>query len=123
MRWKTGDILVIALVITLAAALWIFSAAGATRATACVIELDGHTYATYRLDECHTPKTVDIRTERGFNQVVIDQRGAYVSQSDCPNGDEVKRGRLEKAGDTAVCLPHRLVVRLTGTQQVDAVTE
>jgi len=35
----------------------------------------------------------------------------------------VNRGSLEQAGDTAVCLPHRLVVRLTGTQQVDAVTE
>jgi len=36
--------------------------------------------------------------------------------------DCVKRGWLRRPGDSAVCLPNRLVVRISGKTEVDGVT-
>jgi hypothetical protein len=54
-----------------------------------------------------------LRTEDGRITVI---------EANCPDRDCVKRGWLKKPGDSAVCLPHRLVIRLTGESEVDGVT-
>ncbi len=40
----------------------------------------------------------------------------WISQSDCPTQDCVHTGRISRSGQSIVCLPARVSVRLTGGQ-------
>jgi len=63
-----------------------------------------------------------IEYKGGYNRLRTEDGGIAVIEADCPDKDCVKRGSLKKPGDSAVCLPHRLVIRLTGESEVDGVT-
>lgn len=45
--------------------------------------------------------------------VSVEEGGVRVTQSDCPNGDCVRSGRISRAGQSIVCLPARLSVTLS----------
>ena len=47
---------------------------------------------------------------------------AYVSFSDCVGQDCVMAGKISKAGETIVCLPNKVVVKIVGKGDVDVVT-
>ena len=50
----------------------------------------------------------------GTNTLVIENGAAYMLSADCPDTLCVKRGPVRYAGETIVCLPHRLTVTVTG---------
>lgn len=68
------------------------------------IYLDGSTHRTIRIE----------LSDGGFNVVEVSGHRARVLDANCPDRICVKRGWLSKPGDQAVCLPHRLVVRVRG---------
>ena len=57
----------------------------------------------------------------GSNTVTIQNGAIAVTQSDCPGGDCIQTG-WRQGGQPIVCLPHRLVVQLSGGGGPDAVT-
>lgn len=63
-----------------------------------------------------------IEYKGGYNKLRTEDGCIAVIEADCPDKDCVKQGSLKKPGDSAVCLPHRLVIRLTGKSEVDGVT-
>ncbi len=66
-------------------------------------------------------KTV-IRPETDYDVVIIAENGEiYFESSSCRDKICVKTGRLSKKGDTAVCLPAKTVVSISGGE-VDALT-
>lgn len=92
-----------------------------TGAKRCVIEIDGREFASYELSAVSGEKLVEIDNEYGKNTVAIYGDGAAVIFSDCPDGTEVKAGRITESGQSLICLPHRLCVRLEGKTDNDAV--
>lgn len=50
----------------------------------------------------------------GTNLLVIKDGFAYVEKADCPDGLCMKQGRISKAGETIVCLPHRVIIKILG---------
>jgi hypothetical protein len=50
----------------------------------------------------------------GTNRIIIRNREAFVSEADCPDALCVKTGKISRAGETVVCLPHRVVVEIKG---------
>lgn len=63
-----------------------------------------------------------IEYKGGYNRLRVEDGRIAVIDADCPDKDCVKRGWLKRPGDSAVCLPHKLVIRLTGESEVDGVT-
>ena len=53
----------------------------------------------------------------GHNVVVVQQGEVYMKEADCPDEICVKTGHIHKTGETIVCLPHRVVVEVTGAEQ------
>lgn len=53
--------------------------------------------------------------------VTVSGGAAFMSDADCPDRCCMAFGRLTKAGDTAVCLPNRVTVTLSGSD-ADGVT-
>ena len=52
----------------------------------------------------------------------LSPRGARVADSGCPDKTCVRAGILTQAGQSAVCLPGRVVLRLEGAGAADAET-
>jgi hypothetical protein len=50
----------------------------------------------------------------GTNKIIINSSEVYVSEADCPDALCVKTGKISRAGETVVCLPHRVVVEIKG---------
>lgn len=48
--------------------------------------------------------------------------GARVVDSPCPDRICVETGMLTKPGDTAACVPQRVIVRIDGKTEVDAIS-
>lgn len=57
--------------------------------------------------------------------IEIAEGGVRMKEADCPDQICVSRGLIQKSGQSIVCLPHRLVIRLeqVGDQELDAVAE
>ena len=57
--------------------------------------------------------------------IEITEGGVRMKEADCPDQICVSRGLIQKSGQSIVCLPHRLVIRLeqVGDQELDAVAE
>lgn len=87
---------------------------------AVVVEQDGRETARYVLEE---NRTVRIEGQGGYNLLVIENGEAWLGEADCPNQLCVKTGKIRYAGQSIVCLPHKLAVRIVGgASSLDAVT-
>ena len=87
---------------------------------AVIVEQNGRETARYDLSE---DRTVRIEGEGGYNLLVIQGGEVWLSEADCPTQLCVKTGKIRYAGQSIVCLPHKLAVRIAGgASGLDAVT-
>lgn len=88
--------------------------------SAVIVEQNGRETARYALSE---DRTVRIEGEGGYNLLVIEGGEVYLSEADCPTQLCMKTGKIRYAGQSIVCLPHKLAVRIMGgASSLDAVT-
>ena len=115
---KIDKILAAGLLLT-AVLLGIFLFAGKEEGTWAVVTIDGTEYGSYALDK---EQTIDLGTG---NHLEIRGGEIRMTEADCPDQICVSRGLIRKSGQSIVCLPHRLVIRLEqlGDQELDAVVE
>lgn len=50
----------------------------------------------------------------GTNEIVVEEGRVYMLEADCPDKICVRTGKISHTGQTIVCLPHRVVVEITG---------
>ena len=85
-----------------------------------IVEQNGQETARYALSE---DRTVRIEGEGGYNLLVIEGGEVYLSEADCPTQLCMKTGKIRYAGQSIVCLPHKVAVRIVGgASALDAVT-
>jgi hypothetical protein len=73
----------------------------------------GKVVASYPLNE---DREVDLNYN-GYNLLRIAHGQASVIEADCPDKLCVKQRTISKAGETIICLPHRVVVRVSGGEE------
>ncbi|MBR5538522.1 MAG: NusG domain II-containing protein [Clostridia bacterium] len=106
---KRNDIILIAVLLLLTAAgLLLFNALKVGGDTVVVL-IDGNESASYSLS---VDKEVVIETENGKNVLVIRDGMAFVKDADCPDGICAEHRPITKVGETIVCLPHSLVIKV-----------
>ncbi len=64
--------------------------------------------------------TYPIRTQAGYNLLVVENGSARIAEADCPHGICTQSGAVRYAGQTIVCLPHKLVVTVVGGDDAPA---
>ena len=84
-----------------------------------VIEVDGAPYATYRLEQISGPKTLEIQSTQGRQEIEITNEKVNIIKSTCKDG--LCLGEIENPGNMRVCLPNRIVVRMETDGEVDGV--
>ncbi len=66
--------------------------------------------------------TVEVEGPLGTTVVRVEGGKARIVSSPCPKKLCVHMGSISKAGEMVVCVPNRVVVRVSGQKKVDAVT-
>lgn len=108
---KKADIFLVVCILAVAAGVYLFCAAGAEDGGGAEVTVDGEHRAFLPLDE---DGSIRIETEWGYNIVSVEDGWVSVSEADCRDHICVEHKRIRRTGETIVCLPHKLVVEVTG---------
>lgn len=111
------EILCLLALLALAAALYLHGLQRPAGGTA-VIEQDGR--ELHRIAFASLPETETLSV--GGTVIEVGPEGARFVSSPCPDQVCVRTGLCSRAGDTAVCLPQRVSIRITGDGCADAMT-
>ena len=115
---KRGDLITIGVILIIALIGILLITSGGEGAVAHVLVKGEST--TVNLSE---EKTFSIHTESGYNEVQIKDGAICIIDADCPDGACIHQGAKSRAGETIVCLPHEVIIRIDGAGEVDAVVE
>ena len=77
---------------------------------------DGEVIAEFSLDE---DITYEIVTDSGTNTLVIEGGAASVTDADCADKICVNHAAISKDGESIICLPHKIMVRISGGEETD----
>lgn len=109
---KKKDIILIGSILLIALAGWLVVwMTGQNEGAEVRIMVDGEEYGTWSLGENNV---IDIDTEYGHNRVHIQSGSVYMEEADCPDKYCKKQGSIRNSTESIICLPHRLVVEITG---------
>lgn len=112
-RSHKGDIVLVSVILLLAVIFWlVFTFLIKKEGLKVLVKVDGEVKYEYLL-------TDDIETtvegyKGGSNKLIIKDKIAYLIEADCPDKLCVKSGSISKVAETIVCLPHRVVVEISG---------
>lgn len=82
---------------------------------------DGTVTQSYSLTENRNIRITDAHGN--YNIICITHGTVQITEADCNNQDCVRQGKISRSGQSIICLPHRLVIRIKGaTQEYDAVS-
>ena len=73
----------------------------------------GKVFGTYSLQD---GQSIKVKKGDSENLVIIEDGEAYMGSSNCTGQDCVHSHRISKSGETIVCLPHRLILEVTGKE-------
>ena len=92
--------------------------------TTAEIYVDGKLYKVVEDLDRQQLQSFRIETEHGYNIISYQWGKIWVSESDCANQTCVKYAKASLAGETIVCAPHKVVIKIVGTdyKKVDAAT-
>lgn len=115
---KKKDILLIVLALGVAGLLYAVSLiSGGEAATTVVVTVDGQEVLRRPLA---LEDSYEIRQDDGSVNVIAVKDGAvFMQEANCRDGLCVAQGKMRNAAKTIVCLPHKLVVSLTGDAPQD----
>lgn len=60
--------------------------------------------------------------DMGSNIISVENGSVHMKSADCKNQVCVNTGEINKTGQSIICLPNRITVRITGEEGPDAVT-
>lgn len=108
---KKADVLLAVTALVAAAGIYFFYSAGAGNGGGVEVTVDGESRAFLPLDE---NDSIRIDTQWGYNIVTVEDGWVSVQEADCRDHICVEHKKIRKTGETIVCLPHKLVVTVTG---------
>lgn len=80
---------------------------------------DGVLVGTYPIKD---DRVINVSALLGKFVVNIKDKNVWVSESNCKDLLEIKQGKINKSGQSLVCVPNRIVISITGREAVESVT-
>ena len=118
--FRKADIILIAVLIIAGFVMSFCLAAGRSDGTSVTVTMDGKLYGIYDLAE---DQTVKIEENGNINTFEIKDGTVHMVRADCHGQDCVRQGSISRTGQTIVCLPHKLVIEITGGEkEYDTIT-
>ncbi len=115
---KKHDAIFLCLILGIACAFFLYQRFAVKPDPACVVvvECDGSVSERYPLSE---DREVVLSSDLGSNTLTIRDGKASVTEADCPDRICMKQGMIDKNGQSIICLPHRLVIRIESGEEAD----
>ncbi len=116
---KIGDILIFVLIfgISVGMLLSFQSNDEGAYAVAQIIK-DGEVLHSINLDQIDEPVIITMKGK--YNNVIVAEEGTIrFDQSDCPDHTCERMGRISRPGQTAVCVPAGVIIKITGSAEDD----
>ncbi len=116
---KRADIILIAAIVV--AGIWLSAVLilGKSEGQTLRVTVDGKLYGTYNTS---IDSTVTVSNGEDLNTFEIKNGRVDMVNANCPGFDCVHEHSIGKHGETIVCLPHKVVLEITGNEkEVDAV--
>ncbi len=107
-----NDIILMASILAVSVLIMIFTRVFTDKGMTAVVYVDGAETGRYLLTE-------DIRVDIGgydgsHNTLTISGGKAYMSDASCPDKLCMHQGKVYKGGQTIVCLPNRVIIKIEG---------
>ncbi|WP_443964979.1 NusG domain II-containing protein [Ruminococcus sp.] len=102
--------------------IFIFLTGGKSGENSAEIYEDGKLVKTIADLDPEKEYSFEIKTENGTNTVSVGGGSIWVSSADCSNHTCVHAGKISLAGQTVICAPHKLVIKVVGETSADAMT-
>jgi hypothetical protein len=114
--WLDKLIIIVAIALCVSSYLWLWQATPG-HAVSAEIKSEGELDTISLLED----KTLSIQGPLGISKIQIKDGKARFLSSPCNNQYCVRAGWLKENGDTAICLPNAVSLRLVGGEQLDAI--
>lgn len=118
-----SDLLLLGGLAAVGLALFALLSLGRDEGVQVLVRVDGVVTQRFSLSE---PRSYTIQTrDEGVNKLRIDDGAVWLESANCPDCLCVKQGKIRYAGESIICLPHGVVVELSGQDELalDAVTQ
>ena len=112
--FRVWDVILIVILLALVA-LAVYLAVSPEKGDSAEIYVDGELYKTLSL-------RLNTTVELAHLTVVVEDGSVRVEDADCSDKICEKRGAISKAGQSIVCLPNRVVVKISGKDEVEAIS-
>ena len=113
---RVDKIVIVALVLLSLAAYPIIRLYGVEKGAILEIESMGKPYAVVEMDR---RKTVTIPGALGDSVIEVDENGARFIETAGPDKTCIEQGYITDAGEMAVCVPNRVLIRVVGKGDID----
>ena len=121
MRLKKGDLIIVIVLIT--AILGWFTKdiiLADTISKNAIIKIDGQIHTTLKLDNSNERKEISLTLPGdNFMRIISEKDTIWVEESTCPDKVCVKTGKINKPGQSIVCLPNKTVIYIEGAEETD----
>ena len=111
---KAKRILVLLLAAAAASAVYILLPRGGDPSPVARITRDGVLVEEIDLSRVEQPCTFTLEDGRGSNTVLVERGRICISRADCPDQICVRQGWISDKSVPIVCLPHKLMIEITG---------
>lgn len=110
-HWRWGDTLLVIAVAVAALELWAVLSLCAQTGSTVTVTVDNEPFATLPLSQ---DATMEIAGIGGTNTLEIADGTVRITAADCPDGICVHHRAICRAGESIICLPHRVTVTVMG---------
>lgn len=121
MKLKKGD-LIIAIILITAGLGWFFkdTILADNISKKAVIKIDGEIYTTLTLDSSNERKEIPLTLPGNQSiRIITEKDQIWVEESTCPDEVCVLTGKINKPGQSIVCLPNKTVIYIEDTEGTD----
>ncbi|MGB4471593.1 MAG: NusG domain II-containing protein [Limnochordia bacterium] len=123
MKIRTGDLLIFVVLLLIGGLMLTSNLFRAKEpGNIAILEIDGVIVERFDLDA--DLENYRAETARGYNILDFADGAVRVIEADCPDKICIQFGWIRQVGQTIVCLPHRLIIRVVSEaseQQLDGV--
>lgn len=86
-----------------------------------IVEVDNTIWETYDLPMGDDTREILVDAGDGlYNQLILTSAGVSIQEASCPDQLCVTAAKINRPGQTIVCLPNKVVVRIIGNQEGEA---
>ena len=117
---KTGDIIIIGIILFAAACLFLFryTVSAREKNPHAQILVDGEIVRDINLSAADEEEIIEMCG----CVICVDSCGICFTEANCPDQICVHSGKITNVGEMAACVPNKIMIRITGSGDLDAVT-